>query len=246
MPIQSEQFVYTVTGVLLGGLITLIGFLYKQNLERIRTINEAVFNLLELRHIFRALEGFDEHKATQQYLKIVRRRFPEEAIKLENESEIRAFLSKLFREEFKMLYELVVRSDAARFSEWYFEAIRRLASVEPVLAYELSGNRNIQALLEAMDRLSCLMAEPDGGEPSEDSHEAVRAASSQLAILAVRDLVADIRKLAWRSGLRNYFRVLWKTRRKAGSDSELEEQMERFVNEYFDRVMMAVQQRHAD
>lgn len=230
-----KEILIGVVSVIIGALLSGIGYLVKTRYEHKKLLNEALFNLLEIWYVIRISTFFDVSDYMETYLRRVKDRFPEANFTKEDE------------EQYRQNFPKVVITSLQNFTgpakeklhERYLGSIRKLSGIAPILAFELSGNQNLDLYLEHFDKLlnefSPLPSDAKSESESASAMEYFRTHVKKLILSdTVHDLENDLRRLARKCGTKVWYQTVRKIHRIRKREKDLPI---KFADEAIDKVI---------
>jgi len=196
----------TVTGVLIGGALTAIGFIYQRRVEKIKILNKALYQLLILyRSINRASVNLSI--VTEIVLKVVTEIYPENSDGSEKK-ELEGYYNSILEELFKNTYQ----PEDEGLLAIYLDAINNLSVVDPILAYRLSGNVALKRYLtNSVEYLYQLKGEASSGLSKEGVNvldEVYKKTTEMIIEDIVKELKHDLIRLSTKCGVVTFLSVL--------------------------------------
>ena len=193
------------TGILLGAVISSIGYLIKTRQENKKYINEVMFNLLEIWKIVNMSNVFTSNVFPKALLSRVKERFPKETISKEDEK----FFQKLLPQALEMI-DKESGFPEVNLYERYLLSIQKLSSVQPVLAYSLGQNNMMLKYLKGMDNyIKKQLVDQKNNNESLDEFSEKFIADAKLLMESglLDDLEKDLILLSFKSNVFNWLSV---------------------------------------
>ena len=133
-------------GIALGSLLSGAGYLYKNKIEKIRTIHRNIFYLLKVYHLTQAIQNVD--KGNSFYLKKLEDYFSQVDISVDND-----ILIKLCNNISFMIINPIWKQLGSDFSTKFNESVIDLSNIKPVAAYNLSKQSYFEHLIKQVNEL---------------------------------------------------------------------------------------------
>ncbi len=221
----------TVVSAVIAAIVSGIAYQLRRNDERTKILNNSLFVLLEVWHLLRISTAIQSQSFASAYVAKVRGLFPNVQITAQDE---------FFAQAIALLHQHVIdvfESQSQHIRAAFRASIQQLASVEPLLAFRLSGNENLKSSIDGVClEISKLMrdmvsrAQEDLGNARVlgilDGH-----ARGYLYRDAVADLERSLRSIALRVGPTMYLRMAIRLVRAKPSRIPLEQIVDKLVGE---------------
>lgn len=147
--LMSESFVtglFTLSGVILGGVVALSSKLTDRRIARRENINNILMNLLNVNAFFNARFHFVYFpELIEERLK---KDFQELTLKPDEKEKVRKFMM-----EFSNHIDNVEEGEYERIHQNYEKAITDLSKIDPLIAYQLQGHANITSFKKISEKL---------------------------------------------------------------------------------------------
>lgn len=238
---MSSEIVVSLLGVLLGGLLTALGFMLRAHFAHRAKLNQALYTLLELYRVIVVTSGIDPHRAVSAYFKALKKHFPDA-----EDPNVRAHVEPML---LKMLANVLSSSTAdyeKSAEERFGAACMDVAAVSPMLAARINGNRYLKLALPALDEYlqsvrSLIQGSPDAVAASDKTSSLVR---SKVSSKFIAELQKDARHLAWRCGFVTWARCMYKfwQHNRESTQAKYEEQLLQLVEEMVQETIVAAKQ----
>lgn len=214
-------------GVGLGALLSGIGYFLKVRSDRMKTKNNVLYHLLEIRNLIKS-EYVNPDELSGKYLSYCEDYFSRKGLSVD--AEIPPELKSLIESHFHHLVEALRPSMDSSFVESLNDAISALAIDNPILAYQLSGRERTNDLLEVQNQY---LEGLDKKSLPDETSDLIRESFSNHAVSLnydviedlIREVDADIRLVSKKSGISQYFSVrkILKNTKKKEVDFDPEE-----------------------
>lgn len=201
---MKEEYLYALIGVALGAALSSIGYLYRIRKARTQLLNRVLFDLLEIWHFTRATIASGIHQLSDVYLAAVQKRLPDTQFTTEEKLQLQGYMASVFKHLLSKMREGFEHSAKSS----YLLLVKELAREEPLLAFELSGNANLMSLLDEADRvLTAIAGVESNGDIQGLIEEFKESASLYMRSEAVADLTRDIKRVAWKICMLQWYRT---------------------------------------
>jgi len=200
---------YAVLGVLIGGCLSVIGYLLRTRWERKRNIRKCLFLLLEIWSDIRFSELIDLDIWVDKYLEEARKRFPNEDF----DSVDRDFYKKELKPYVVNLLSPTSSTRRERIVGRFDEVIEKLSEDEPLLAYRLNDKPHLRSALASIDSYFAgarQLAATTMNDPAAEAllfsiTESIKGAETADLIKTLQEDILEIASTVW---LRNKTRQL--------------------------------------
>lgn len=223
-----------IIGALIGAIISLIAFQYKERKGRIELINISLFHLLDVWKTL-AIAGFMlSDSFMQKLVDRIKARFPQENISKEDETELKRSLISAI----PAIILAGRADDMGSLASSYNESIKKLATIIPIMAYQLQGNVFLLAFLNALEKI------PATPEEKEAMQQIMSQLHSLMYIETCSQLEDDLKYLAFKSGVLTWI----STRRYIAETKERRVQLESVetVDSIIDQFVDPLTHQHYD
>lgn len=207
-----------LTGVGLGAVLSGIAYFLKVRSERMKTKNNVLYHLLEIRHLIKS-QYLDPDELSAKYLSYCEDYFFRKGLNVD--SGVPSELKNLIDSHFQGIAEAIKPSMDSSFIKSLNDAVSKLAADNPALAFQLSGKERVNNLLEAQSKyLEGFNKMIFQDETSKLIKEAISSHAARLNYDVIEDLIkdidTDISLVSKKSGLLTYVsirRILQDTRK---------------------------------
>lgn len=201
---MEEKIVIAIVSALAGSLLTIY---LKARMEQKKALKEALFYLLEIWHIARVSVLLDSKKLLLMFLENFGKHYPSISIS----DEERAQMEKQFVQFINACLKPTYSGQGETLNSSYLSSVRKLSSDAPILAFELTGNSNLQALLVALDQYKKETEDRLANEEAKVLFEEFFAKVNQLVYLdALKELEHHLKRLGIRISIGMWIAVSWK------------------------------------
>jgi hypothetical protein len=236
---QSLPTAFGTSFALLLGTVT---WLYRKNRERKEVLSRALYNLLIVWQAISKSVRLDlEEFQRILFEEIIRRSdLPEDTTADEAMRELESheqYDPQVFEEMARKSKRLAAPGGLKRFSERLEETIRTLSETEPLLAYSLTRDYDIDRLLANIQNV--IEATGETFEIDElDSSQYQRLIEDLLTDRMLSGIEKDIARLAWKIGPIVWIRTRWKVWHTSKKHNRIDPER---VRKYLDTVETYVQ-----
>jgi hypothetical protein len=192
----------TLVGIFIGWLLNELSYIIRCHREDRKQLKEVLHNLLETWYLIRVTN-------TEKIADLVAKEVKHTLLPIYNEPGIYQLLRESFNQYINsILEEFSFFKDIKEVETRYQDSVRDLASVDPILAYTLSGKKFVFNYLEYLDfssRKIESLAQSDKETKKEVNIEEVlrnlkELFKTELYENALSTLKQDIRQVAWKVG----------------------------------------------
>lgn len=149
MDVKITAALIALSGIFITALFGLISYRYKVELEKKKSARSLLYILMELRYsIITSL--FDPDEACDSYIKHITVKLNELGVSASTEQTDLDLRTTLL-EYFYNLRNTISVDIKDRLLEPFEEALTELATIDPILAYQIKGKENLQQLLANND-----------------------------------------------------------------------------------------------
>jgi len=187
--LMEVEIITVILGALLGAFISLISFTYKSRVEMKAKVNKAIFNLLEVWSLIGMTKALQSEEFSSKFMARMKYKFPKENIDKDTESAIKSGL----QEAIPTIIESQLGGDDYLAS--YSEAVKDLAPIYPIYAFQLNKNQILIKYLKGMDSL---IANHEKSENDEVMIESFKEYANQEAF---GEFEKDLKSLSKKAGL---------------------------------------------
>lgn len=225
---MKDEYALALIAVLFGALLSSSGFLYRASREQKKLLNSVLYHLLEIWYAVRVSATIDTTRIRQILLDAVQRNFPDVVISESDKAEVDKMIAPI-------MSNLIQSFEISSLNPGYYKAIEQLSVEEPVLAFELSGNKDLKTLLMHIDTLMSEVSQVDADEKAKKIADKSREwLSEHIHQEAINDLSRDIKRIARRVGISRWLKVSLKLRKSSKkAESELTKTIDKFLDEFF-------------
>jgi hypothetical protein len=197
-------FQFSIIGIALGWLLNQLAQWFRTRQEDKKNLKRVLYNLLEILDVFMRL---DYEKTLNQAVEKVMLKIPEHERNEMNKKVLHEFYSKLLNE---MIVPQIIKEFNATHSN-YVESIKLLSSIDPILAFNLNGKRNIYEGFELLENsFRNLELELGNDNSSEETADVLNIIKPDIVIETIGEIESDIKKVSW--GINPF--VWYKSKRK--------------------------------
>lgn len=227
-----------IVGVLIGGALTAIGFLYKRRLDNLTIRNRSLYSLLVMYRSVN-LASINAMELGKLMVETLNELVPESKSDPEIES-----VEQLYGELLSALLSNSAETEESLL-QMYIDAVEDLSKVDPVLAYRLSANAGLKKYLALADEETAKIRSKASADLTEDDMRYVKACHDESANLAtrevIRELKIDLLLLSVRCGLLQFISVARRLRRKPGLTNQ---EKEAFKSKIRDILLTQIEERN--
>ena len=227
---MSSEIVESLLGVLLGGLLTAVGFMLRAHFAHRAKLNQALYALLELYRVILVTSGIDPRQAVSAYFKAIKKHFPDA-----EDPNVRAHFEPMMLKMIANIFSSSTADYETSVEERFTAACMDVAAVSPMLAARINGNRYLKLTLPALDEYlesvrSLIQESPQAVAASDTTSSLVR---SQISTKFIKELQKDARHLAWRCGFVVWARCTYKfwEHNRESTQKKYEAQLRQLVEE---------------
>lgn len=201
-----------VVGVLIGGALTSMGFIYKRRVENHAILNRSLYQLLNL---YRSMKSaaIRPSAAAKILVEVLYEIFPES-----KGDPSMAGVEEIYGEMLTEIFKKTSEPEEEGLLKMYLDAVESLSAVDPVLAYRLSANAGLKRYLMAADEETANLRRMAAAELSEEDMKHIKACHDEAAELAskeaLHELKIDLLLLSIRCGVFQFIGVARRVRRK--------------------------------
>lgn len=134
-------------GIILGSLLSGMGYLYKEKYNNRRIVNQNIFYLLKVLHLTLAMKNIDKG-CTLYIRKIEKYVSPEDKSQIEN-SEINQLINNSLFTMINPIYQKLNNDFGQKFND----SLTELSKVSPISAYDLSKNSYYEELIKQINQI---------------------------------------------------------------------------------------------
>lgn len=235
----------TIISALIAAIVSGIAYQLRRSDDRRRVLNGSLFILLEVWHLLKVTTIVEPKALTDAYFSAVRRRFPNLQVSTEEDDGVLAAAMTMLVRQLVAAFESQGQPIRAAFQT----SIQQLATVDPLLAFRLSGNENLKSTIEvvATEVDKFLRAKVDGLQDVAVGQQALAVFSERtkgyLYQDAVNDLERSLRSIALRIGPIMYVRMALRLNRTKPSRLRFERLMENLVDELLIPALVEISKR---
>lgn len=196
-------FIFSIIGITFGWGLNQASQWFSTIQQDKRSLKVVLYNLLEVYFLF---SKSDIDKFVEMITRQVLIRVPEN----EQTQEVEKFLQQLYLNFAEKYLRPDLLDDLDKIERDYQNSIKELASIDPITAYRLSGKSKI---LDRLEDMSDILEEfkqmyPSEAEEIETGTKAVvQVTRKQMLKDLLNDLEDDIRKIAWKISIMEWWRV---------------------------------------
>jgi len=204
MEIDYQVFIPLV-GIALSALIGSFAYRYKVKEESKKKYRKLLYVLLEIRYIT-VLSFFDSNQTTKKYIEHFSNRYQ---ISSEHTSED---MIQLIQNHFENIASVFIENQDKRL-ELYEVALKELSIVDPLLTYQLAGKESFSKLFNYSTEYEKIFnAFLDKNNQNKDFNNKlsvnINKEKNKVFSEHLKSMDRDIRILAWKCGIFDYFRCL--------------------------------------
>ncbi len=220
----------TACGVCFGWMLSQLSQWRNKINEEARTRKEVVFYLLDLRHLLASLNI----KAIKEVLlKTLRLRLPAHLITDDFDQQAGPYFSLMIGQMIKPLFEQ--RFPAIK--EGFNRAVTKLSSVDPLLAFDLSGKEDT---IKFGEIINTLLLNSGYAETSDGDKKLRQKISSVLedefVIQSKASIDTLLLRISWKTGMILWYKVRRAIRRMDNRFEEGHPELARFLDNYFTQL----------
>jgi len=235
---MESEVIAGLSGVVLGSLLTGIGAWYRLQLERTAVLNRALYSLLELYRTILVVTGIDFRRALDVYIKCIEAKFPGV-----DSSKSRDQFEPMIRQMFASVLASQSQDYDSKMAERFTSQCDELASISPLLAARINGNRYLRSMLPALEEYLASVRrsinEPGTEEVLNKTDHATALVNQLISDELVEELQRDALHLAWKCSAMTWVRC--KIRFSKQSRAKIQEQYEKriggWVDDLFDQML---------
>jgi nucleoside diphosphate kinase len=135
----------SVAGILVAAILSSAGYFYKNYTENKKSSRKVLYLLLELRNVVLSAL-FDPNEATEKYISHLIQRLKDKGVDAKPE-DLQPYLKELIRNHFSNLVDATKTNIHERLLPSFESSLIEMASVDPVLAYQLKGREALEKLI---------------------------------------------------------------------------------------------------
>ncbi|WP_350978360.1 hypothetical protein [Shewanella sp. AC34-MNA-CIBAN-0136] len=136
----------SIVGILITAILSSAGYFYRNRFESKKSARKVLYLLLEIRHAIN-VSLFDVDEVTDQYIEYFVKRLQSKGMLVKKE-EIEGTLFEMIRSHINNINSAIKTDISTRLLPQFEDTLMELASVAPVLAYQLRGKEKIEALVD--------------------------------------------------------------------------------------------------
>lgn len=134
-----------ISGILIAAIVSSVGYSYKSWTEHKRSTRKVLYLFLELRHAI-VSSLFDPKEATEEYISHYAKRLKNKGIEVDRKDMV-SQLKDLVQGHFVNLISAIKIDIEAKLLTPFENALLEMATVNPVLAYQIRGKEKIEKLI---------------------------------------------------------------------------------------------------
>jgi flagellar biosynthesis GTPase FlhF len=228
--------IYTlVIGTFLGAFFSSIGYLLKRRTERKKILNQSLFSLLEIWLQINKIVNIDPAEVVKQIKEYINKKSPGSNINEKDQASIIMVI--------KIVKDIIVEKEISKKNEsletLFYNTIKEISSYSPVLAFELNKDHSIKHILSLIDEyIKSAFANIEQKQP-EDLNNIKQFIKDKIQEKLMREtlnsLESDLKKVAWKSSILNYYKVkrLVKDKKKFIIDEKF---LDKYLSEFFNSI----------
>ncbi len=224
---MDVKIVSIIVGGIIGAVISFLGFQYKLRIDRIEKLNIALYRLMEVWVLIGTAKLIRSKNFIDKLSNEVIKSFPAEKI---DET-----IKENIKEGMLLATPLLISIDKNEsFLDKYSSSVSELASIYPIKAFEMNSNQFLMKYLKNIDALK--NQEPD----SQTNHIIIERLRDFALEDAFKEFENDLKYLAKKSGIWNYFFLLKRVSRiKQKIESIHEMEMSKNINKIIGPAIQA-------
>lgn len=201
----------TVTAAVIAVVAAGVGYVVRNNNERNRLLNIALFQLLEIRGLLRIIPQLKPESLLEVYFRVIQKYIPTVSFTEED----RAQTAQMLEGSWKFLLTMIFQSADRRIEESFRTSILKLAEVDPLLAFRLKSNGSLNNLIGNLDQWS-MQVQNDMKDQTDDQQLQIylKGILQGAKDFVYRDVISDIEKdlmwLSFQTSVVMFFRMIYR------------------------------------
>lgn len=222
------QAIATIAAVILTAIFAWVSYAARTNSERKKILSITLFNLLEIRRQLRITNGFDISMLCDIYFGEIKKHVPN----IELPESDKKLISEFLEAAGQTLFAQLITHEEDSLEDSFQHSIKRLAEVEPLLAFSLISNRSIKSAITEIDSYLKVSLSALVNQESEISQaDAIRGGLRKYMFDdAINDLEKDSISLSWKISIPTFIRTIYLLKMKKNKSNELRKDIEKLVS----------------
>lgn len=222
-------FIFSLIGIAFGWTLNQFGQWLRVRQEDKKDLKLVLFNLLEVYFVF---TRSDLDRYTQKVTDKLHSEIPEG----QQSDELKYFIQKAISSVIAKTLKPELLIEIKTVQEGYQSSIKKLASIDPLTAYYLSGKKNINETFDTIQSIFDNLTDQHHPEPNEIKHgiqQFMGNIKNDMFQKSLTDLEKDIKKIAWKI---NPYQRIKSTRAINRLKSITNEQLDKDIDELITKL----------